>query len=159
MVERTRLEAGLEGLVAHVEQFAVRHFLRIVDQDVEATEMIDHGFHAGLQRLQALHLALHGERLAATALDLGDGVLQFRQRAAGNRHAGAFGGEREGDALAHALAGAGDECDPVVEQTHDVSPGVGDAKGAGDMRREIPTHRRTALSIVSAGTRRGCPSS
>jgi hypothetical protein len=88
---------------------------RVVDEDVDAAEVVDDGLHRGIQLAgrRRGEVELLGERGSPERLKPRDGLA--RLRAVEQRHLGARLGQREGRGLAEPARGAGDERDLPVE--------------------------------------------
>src|SRR5690606_13062279 len=96
---------------------------RVVDEDVDGTELLPHAVDHGLDVGPARDVALHGDRPAAAAPDVGSGFLGLRGLAdVVDGDVGALLGEDLGDAAADAAAAAGDERNLVLESHGDASP-------------------------------------
>ena len=92
--------------------------LAVVDDDVDGAVGLD-GLLDDLEDALAVGgVAGHGEALAAELEDLGDGGLDGLEATAGGDDLDAALGEAQRDALADALAGAGDDGDLLVQLLH-----------------------------------------
>ena len=118
--------AGLPGL-EHVVVLGVldglggNDGLAVVDDDVDGAVGLD-GLRNDLEDALAVGgVAGHGKALAAELADLGDGGLNGLQATAGGDDLDAALGQAQGNALADALAGTGDDGDLLVELLHDGS--------------------------------------
>ena len=95
--------------------------LAVVDDDVDGAVGLD-GLRNDLEDALAVGgVAGHGKALAAELTDLGDGGLNGLQATAGGDDLDAALGQAQGDALADALTGTGDDGDLLVELLHDGS--------------------------------------
>ena len=95
--------------------------LAVVDDDVDGAVGLD-GLRNDLEDALAVGgVAGHGKALAAELTDLGDGGLDGLQATAGGDDLDAAFGQAQGNALADALTGTGDDGDLLVELLHDGS--------------------------------------
>ena len=95
----------------------------VVDEDVEAAEVLDGGVDDALGLGGLGDVAADGDGLAAGGGDGGDdGVGAGLAGGVVDDDGGAFGGERFGDGGADALGCAGDDCDFACELAHNCYP-------------------------------------
>ena len=84
-------------LVAHLLDHVVPGVAGVVDDDVEAAELLDRRVDEALGKAVLRHAADAGHRLAAGGFDRRDRFLRRGGIKIVDYHAGAFGGEFEGD--------------------------------------------------------------
>ena len=101
--ERAADEAALELPVAHRQQRSVRAGVGVVDLDVEAAEGLDDGRHGVRDRVDVRDVALDRRCLHPAGTQQVGGRLDLGRRPAENGDRRALGGQRQRDALAHAL--------------------------------------------------------
>ena len=114
--QRARLPRGVHVVVGAGVERTRRHLLRVVHQDVDATEAVDG---LGDDRLAVgplAHTARERERVTAERGDLGDGARTGLGIAFEDRDAGAGSGQRERDAASDTTPAAGDDGDLPVER-------------------------------------------
>ena len=136
--------AGAEALLGHLVQRAQRHFLGVVNQDVDAPEMRDHRGHALLQGFRTLDVADHGHGNTAALLDVTAGSRQLGLGAPGDGHFRPGRRQRHGDALPHSLPCAryqgnfAIQFHPILSQT--LLPRISSGKYAGK-KQPVPCWR------------------
>ena len=109
---------------------------RVVDDDVEAAEMLDRGRDAAPDALAFGDVELHRECAAAMLLDLlDDGPGCALALVPRDAHAGAFPGETLGDSAADAPRRSGDDRDLVLQY-------AAHAGHRSSMRATIPSASR-----------------
>ncbi len=130
------VEDAAQVHVDHLVELLQRHFLQarvlgdagVVDQHVDAAELVfdlaDHGVDHGA--LGHVHHIAH--RLGAQGLALFDGFVDAGLLDVADDDGGAFFCELEGGGQAYALGGAGDEADLVLESWHEMGRNGGTVK-------------------------------
>ena len=111
-----RIDDHVPILLGHAHGKAIAGEAGVVDQDVDAGEigedLLDERLHGGVVG------DVHGVGLGQAGVlrvDLIGGALGIRLRAGNHGHARAFAGEAQGDGVADAAAGAGDDGDLIGE--------------------------------------------
>jgi hypothetical protein len=118
--ERPGFKPGQKSLVANLEQGAERHFLGVVDQDVDSAES-GHGLiDKRLQIRRILDVAGQCQRLAAALADRFCCGLNLAERPPGGHYRDASGRQGQRNTLAHALTGARDDCHFACQFAHPI---------------------------------------
>jgi hypothetical protein len=122
------VDLRIPGIFAHFNRSAVGRAADIVDQNVDATEMIEAGFHHRFDGCRVGNVTLMGDNRAAHRLHAIDGFPDGLEIAVDRENPGAFLGETNGDSAPVAPAGAdaacaGHDCNPIMQTAgHDGSP-------------------------------------
>ena len=114
------IELRVPNLLAHLRRPAGRRAADIVDEDIDAAEAIDAGFHHGGDRGAVGDVALMHDDVAADGFDFVDGFGGAFGIAVDGKDFRAFLGEAHAGGAAVAPAGpdrarAGDDGDPVLQ--------------------------------------------
>ena len=110
------VEGGVPGLLGGGAEFGFEEIGGVVDEDVEAVEVVDGLIDEILDFGDAGEVGGNGDGAAAEFFDFVDGVAGFVfGMAVVDGDVGAFGGEAQGDEAADAFGGTGDEGDAARE--------------------------------------------
>jgi hypothetical protein len=114
---------GVPRVFFHLEAHGVAQDPGVVDQDVEATQLLDGGAHDVGPARPGGDVVAAGQALAPAGDDLVHHRLGRRPVHVVDHHRGALGGEEQRLAPPDAPAGAGDDGHLPVESTHPRSIG------------------------------------
>ena len=98
-------------MIVDIEKVAALRSARVVEQNINAAELFDHGIEEALDVGGLEHVGGYRQHFATEAADFRRGFVEVFLTACANRHFGAFTRELYCGGAANAVAAAGDNSD------------------------------------------------